>query len=135
VEPEQLLPAIDPGAYLTGFYALFRDNLVAQMPSEITCFTNRRHNRTSDRILTGWKLRFIRAPGRIYFKPADGLIAPPEQALCDFVYLNLRDSIEPQHLVAFLNLQRLNRRRLRNVANAYPHEVRIAVESVIADLV
>src|SRR5437016_8460255 len=42
---EEVVFSIDSGAYITGFHALFRHNLVTQMPSEITCFTNRRHNR------------------------------------------------------------------------------------------
>ena len=58
VAPEDLLPVLDPGAYITGFYALFRHHLVTQAPTEVTCFTNRRHNRRPDRISPAGKLRF-----------------------------------------------------------------------------
>src|SRR5436309_6161472 len=45
VHPEAIVSAIDSGAYITGFYALFRQHLVTQIPNEVICFTNRRHNR------------------------------------------------------------------------------------------
>lgn len=48
VGSEHILPEVDPGAYVTGFSALFRHHLVTQSPSEVTCFTNRRHNRRTD---------------------------------------------------------------------------------------
>jgi len=66
VAPEEILPALDPGAYITGFYALFRRHVVTQAPAEVTCFTHRRHNRKSDRITPAGKLRFIRVPARVY---------------------------------------------------------------------
>jgi hypothetical protein len=123
VAPEDLLPALDPGAYITGFYALFRHHLVTQAPTEMTCFTNRRHNRKPDRISPAGKLRFICVPGSVYSKPAEGTLAPAEQALCDFAWLSLRDGIEPQSLATFLNLQTLSRRRLDQVLRCYPENV------------
>ena len=45
VDVESVLTAVDPGAYATGFYALFSHSVVTQAPTETTCFTNRRHNR------------------------------------------------------------------------------------------
>jgi predicted transcriptional regulator of viral defense system len=65
VGPEAILSAVDPGAYITGFYALFRYHLVTQVPSEVTCFTHRRHNRKSDRITPAGKLRFICVPASV----------------------------------------------------------------------
>ncbi len=132
VGPEHLLPAIDPGAYITGFYALYLHNLVTQVPSEITCFTNRRHNRTFSRATSVWKFRFICVSSVIHSKPAEAAIAPAEQALCDFVWLNRREGIEPRHLVTFLNLDRLNRRRLRKILSRYPGRVKSTVERIIA---
>ena len=127
VEPEAILAAVDPGAYITGFYALYRCYLVTQVPAEVTCFTHRRHNRKSDRITPAGKLRFICVPSSVYAKPAEQLIAPPEQALCDFAWLNLRDGIDPQSLVAFRNLDSLSRRRLNKALRRYPEKVRSAV--------
>src|SRR5262249_31155824 len=103
VAPEDILPLVDAGAYLTGFYALFRYHLVTQVPSEVTCFTDRRHNRRTDRVTPAGRLRFICLPAPIYAKPAGHLLAPAEQALCDFVWLNLRDDIAPLSLVTFRN--------------------------------
>jgi hypothetical protein len=127
VAPEDLLPAVDPGAYITGFYALFQHRLVTQAPSEVTCFTNRRHNRKSDRITPAGKLRFICVPAGIYAKPADKMMAPAEQALCDFVWLNLRDDIDPRSLVTFQNLNELNSRRLHQILQRYHEKVQSAV--------
>ncbi len=44
---EDLVPSLDRAAYVTGMYALYRHHLVTQRPSEIRCFTNRRHNRSN----------------------------------------------------------------------------------------
>jgi len=104
VAPEDVVPEVDSGAYIKGFYALFRRHVVTQVPTEVTCFTGRRHNRRADRVTPAGKLRFICVPASIYAKPADQVLAPAEQALCDFVWLSLRDGIEPRSLVTFRNL-------------------------------
>jgi len=122
VELEQLLPALDPCAYVTGFHALFCHHLVTQAPSEITCFTNRRHNRLANRSTPAGRLRFLCINQRIYSRP-DGIIALREQALCDFVFLSLRDGVNPRHLVTFRNLDALNQTRLRKTLSHYPPEV------------
>jgi hypothetical protein len=127
VDPEAILAAVDPGAYITGFYALYRCHLVTQVPAEVTCFTHRRHNRKSDRITPAGKLRFICVPASVYAKPAEQLIAAPEQALCDFAWLNLRDGVDPQSLVTFRNLDTLSRRQLNKALRRYPEKVWNAV--------
>jgi hypothetical protein len=130
VEPEDVLSAVDPGAYITGFYALFRRHLVTQVPTEITCFTNRRHNRKSARITPTGKLRFICVPPSVYARPKNQVIAPAEQALCDFAWLILRDGIDPQSLVTFQNLATLSRRRLDKALRRYSEKVRITVARI-----
>jgi len=132
VAPEDLLPALDPGAYLTGFYALFRHHLVAQAPTEVTCFTNRRHNRRTDRITPAGKLRFICVPSGVYAKPAEGTLTSAEQALCDFAWLTLQDGLDPQSLVTFRNLHALSRRRLNQTLRHYPENVRDAVGRIMS---
>jgi len=127
VAPEDILPEVDPGAYVTGFHALFRHHLVTQMPTEVTCFTDRRHNRRTDRVTPAGKLRFIRAPAAVYAKPANQVLASAEQALCDFVWLNLRDGIEPQSLVTFRNLDALSQPRLKRILRPYPEKVQNTV--------
>ena len=131
VAPEDLVSQIDPGAYITGFYALFRHQLVTQAPTEVTCFTDRRHNRKTDRLTPAGKLRFIRVPSDIYAKPAPRMLVSGEQALCDFAWLNLRDGIEPQSLVTFRNLASLNHRRLEQVLRRYPGTVQDTVGRII----
>jgi hypothetical protein len=121
---------IDPGAYITGFSALFRHQLVMQAPTEVTCFTARRHNRKTDRLTPAGKLRFVRVPSAIYAKPGQRVLVSGEQALCDFAWLNLRDGIELQSLVTFRNLDSLSRRRLKQILRRYPLKVQDAVERI-----
>lgn len=127
VDPEQILAAVDPGGYVTGFCSLYRHHLVTQVPTEVTCFTNRRHNRKPDRITPAGRLRFVRVPAGLYAKPAKSIITSAEQALCDFTWLNLRDSVDPQSLVTFQNLERLNSRRLQKALRRYPQPVQNTV--------
>jgi hypothetical protein len=127
VDPEAVVAAVDPGAYITGFYALFRCHLVTQVPMEVTGFTHRRHHRKSDRITPAGKLRFLCVPACVYAKPENQVITPAEQARCDFAWLNLRDGIDPQSLVTFQNLNTLRRRRLNKTRRRYPEKVRSTV--------
>lgn len=130
VTAEDILPEVDPGAYLTGFYALFRHHLVTQVPTEVTCFTNRRHHRRADRVTTAGKLRFICVPAGIYTKPVGHLLASAEHSLCDFIWLSLREGLEPQSLVTFRNLGGLSLQRLHKVLQRYPEGVRDTVASL-----
>ena len=131
VSAEELVAAVDPDAYVTGLFALFRHNLVTQAPTEVTCFTNRRHNRKSGRVTPAGRLWFVEVSSRIYSKPRSGLVTPAEQALCDFVWLNVRDGIDPRSLVAFRNLERLDRQRLARLTERYPENVEQAVTELI----
>ncbi|MCL4180414.1 MAG: hypothetical protein KJ072_22040 [Verrucomicrobia bacterium] len=131
VEVESILTALDPGAYATGFYALFRLSLVTQAPTETTCFTNRRHNRKINGNAWMGRLRFIHAPEGIYARPAGRALAPMEQALCDFVWLSLRERTDPLSLVTFRNLDALNRPRLEKVRRRYPQPVQFAIGRIV----
>lgn len=123
IRTDDLVAAVDPGAYVTGFFALFRHNLVTQVPVEVTCFTSRRHNRKADRPTPAGRLRFIHVPPRIYSKPKSGVLASAEQALCDFVWLNARDGIDPWSLVTFRHLETLDRQKLTRLLHRYPATV------------
>ena len=59
VRIEDLIPSIDPAAYITGMYALYQHRLITQVPTEISCFTNRRHNRSRIRITPLGKIVFV----------------------------------------------------------------------------
>lgn len=130
VSAEELVHSIDPGAYVTGFFALFRHRLVTQVPTQVTCFSNRRHNRRRDRVTPAGRLRFVRVPPRIYFKPRSGILASPEQALCDFAWLNLSDGVDPGSLVTLRNLHSLEPRKLHRVLLRYPANVSAVVAAL-----
>jgi len=97
------------------------------VPTEVACFTDRRHNRRTDRVTPAGKLRFIRVPATVYARHANQVLASGEQALCDFVWLNFRDGIEPQALVTFRNLDALSRRQLKALLRRYPEKVQNTV--------
>ena len=128
-EAQTVIASIDSGAYITGFHALFLNHIVTQVPTEITCFTNRRHNRQENRVSPAGRLQFICVPARIYQKPAGATSA--EQALCDFCWLMLRTGIEPQSLLTFKNLHRLKPRSLRIHLKNYPEKVRRAIARIM----
>ena len=127
--PEQLVPVLDDGAYITGAYALYRHNLITQAPAEITCFTNRRHNRSRERTTPWGRLVFVGVVPNVYRKPADGVLAPPEQAFCDFVHLTLRQGLDPFTIVTFRGLAGLSQRRLVAMMKRYPPKVGTLVKA------
>ncbi len=94
---EDLVPSLDRAAYVTGMYALYRHHLVTQTPSEIRCFTNRRHNRSRERTTPLGRIIFVCVTSAIYVFPGESVIADPEQAFCDFVYECRRQSCPMPH--------------------------------------
>ena len=131
ISPEELLPFLDASAYITGFYALYRQNLVMQVPVEVTCFTNRRHNRSRERLLALGKFVFVCVSPRIYDRPNEGLIAGPEQALCDFLYVTCRKSLRAESLVTFRGLGTLSQSRLTGLLKHYPKTVKEALHRLV----
>lgn len=132
VTPEQLIPALDPDAYLTGMYALYRHNLITQAPNELTCFTKRRYNRSRRRPTPFGSLVFVCVSRRIYAKPVNGILASAEQALCDFTHLMRRQGVNPASLVTFQGLRKLNTRRLARLAQHYPASVGKTVRQLVS---
>jgi hypothetical protein len=108
VTPETLLPHLDAHAYITGAFALHRHNLITQMPVEITCFTNRRHNRSRVRTTPVGRFTFVCVQPPVYAPPAEGVVAGPEQALCDYVFLMRRRGVAPASQVTFRGLHGLD---------------------------
>jgi hypothetical protein len=131
VSPEVLLPYLDRSAYITGFTALHFNGLVTQVPSVISCFTNRRHDRLRKRLTPVGEYVFSCVNERIYSFPDTGIMAPPEQALFDYVYLLRRESLHAENLVTFRNLDRLNSESLIKLAPRYPGTVRKQVSEII----
>jgi hypothetical protein len=128
VSPEVLVPAIDSHAYITGHYALYRHNLVPQTPTSITCFTDRRSARARERATPLGHLLFVCVRSEVYFPVSDGSIAPPAQALCDYVYLLRRQGTAPEALVTFRGLARVRDTDFLATLRRYPVSVQKHVE-------
>lgn len=124
VTPEQLLPYLDGHAYMTGSIALHRHNLTTQIPTEITCFTSRRHNRSRVRSTPVGQFVFVCVRPPVYAAPAEGLLTDPEQALCDYVFLMRRRGTDPSNQVTFRGLHKLDGKVLQDHAARYPATTR-----------
>lgn len=127
---EDLVAAIDTDAYVTGAYALARQGFITQQPREIDCFTRRRHNRSRRRNTPLGSLTFVCVSPRIHSTPAGERVAPPEQALCDLLYVLRRRRLDPVSLYTFRKLDQLVVPPA--ILARYPRTVQRAVESLIA---
>jgi len=131
VNVETLISAIDSHAYITGHYALYRHHLVTQVPTALTCFTDRRSPRARERSTPVGRLVFVYVRSGVYRPTPEGLIAPPAQALCDYVYLARRQGVRPEALVTFRNLQRIRTPDFPTLLAHYPITVQEHVERVL----
>jgi len=132
VTPEDLVPLLDISAYITGMYALYRHRMVTQSPTEITCFTNRRHNRSRIRQTPVGRIVFVCVTAPLYAPPQGTPIASAEQALCDFVHVCRKRGLAAADLVTFRNQDRLDRRDLRDHLARYPGTVEREVNRLLA---
>jgi hypothetical protein len=126
--PQELVPAIDSHAYITGHYALYRYQLVTQMPVSITCFTDRRSPMAQERVTPVGRLTFVCVRSKVYSPMPEGAIASPAQALCDYVYLARRHGTAPEALVTFRNLARTQVGDSSLILARYPISVQKHVE-------
>jgi hypothetical protein len=131
ITPEILLSAIDSHAYITGHYALHLHNLVAQVPTRIACFTDRRSPRAQARNTPVGHFAFMCVRSRIYAPPVEGGIASPAQALCDFVYITRRQGVWSKGLLTFRGLAERVLPELNLVLDRYPTAVQQHVRSLI----
>ena len=131
VSPQSLVPAIDSHAYITGHYALYAHQMVTQAPVAITCFTDRRSPRARQRSTSVGRLVFVCIRSRVYLPVLEGAVAPPPQALCDYVYLSRRYAVEPEALVTFRNLQQIRAEALAPILPKYPASVQKHVERLL----
>jgi hypothetical protein len=131
VSPEALLPYLDAHAYLTGAYALHRHNLITQLPVEITCFTNRRHNRSRVRQTPVGRFTFICVQPPVYALPLEGHLAGLEQALCDYVFVMRRRGVAPESQVTLRGLESLAAPTLQEIASRYPKTVRQTIGCIL----
>ena len=132
VRPEELVGFLDSGAYITSLGALYNHNLVMQRPATITCFTNRRHNRSRIRKTPIGTFSFVCVSGRIYHRPAEGNIAPAGQAFCDWLYLCLRKNVAPESQVTFSDLSGLREEVLGDLQARYPKTVAREADRILA---
>ena len=132
ITPETLLLAMDPRAYVTGSYALHMNNLITQVPSRITCFTDRRSPRARERDTPVGRFVFICVRSRVYAPPAGGNVASPAQALCDFVYVTRRQGVSPEGVVTFRRLEERVVPELDSILDRYPVAVQRHVRSIVA---
>lgn len=127
---EELLSIIDPAAYLTGCTVLFHAGIVTQVPAELACFTPKRPQHALLHTQLGQIHRHsVRPP--VCHPPASGVHAPPEQALCDEVYLLERRGSRLEATVTLRRLDRLRHGALRTALRRYPDYVRRAVERLL----
>ncbi|MFO7903518.1 MAG: hypothetical protein R6U98_12710 [Pirellulaceae bacterium] len=96
----------------------------------MTCFTDRRSPRARERVTPVGRLVFVCVRSSVYLPVPEATIAPPAQALCDYVYLSRRHGAEPDALVTFRNLARIRAADLARVFARYPVSVRKRVASL-----
>ena len=89
----------------------------------ITCFTSRRHNRSRVRTTPVGRFEFVCVSRSVYAPPIRGVVAGPEQALCDFVHVMRHRGIDPGSQYTFRNLAGLGRRVLTRLLRRYPASV------------
>ena len=123
VAVEDLVQSLDPAAYVSGIYALYRHQLITQVPVVINCLTDRRHNRSRVRVSSLGRIVFTCVTGPAYACPNDGILAPPEQALCDHVYLCRKQGVDSSSIVTFRNLHGLDSDKLQIHLSRYPKTV------------
>jgi hypothetical protein len=131
VTPESLVPCLDKTAYITSASALFHHGFITQVPMTFTCFTNRRKNRSRNRLTPLGRFEFVCVKKPIYSPPLKGIIAEPEQALFDFVYLMRRSAVDPETIVSFRKLDEFRPSRLAKIARRYPSTVRKQIAHIL----
>ena len=134
VSTEELVSSLDSGAYVTGSYALYLHGLITQVPTEIVCFTNHRHNRSRIRFTPLGKITFVCVKPAIYSLPREGALALPEQALCDFIYIMRQRGVNPESQVTFRRLRDLKSSLLSALVSRYPKTVRRNLQTILIDI-
>ena len=130
VSAEELLPHLDKRAYITGEFALSYHALITQHIHRITCFTNRRHNRSRVRETPVGTYEFITVSSSIYMPPKKSVIAEPEQAFLDYIYITRRQGLLPRSLVTLRKLHTLRQTVLSQLASGYPATVKLEAQKL-----
>ena len=64
--------------------------------------------------------------------PQGDVMASPEQACCDYVYICRKRGVSASSLVSFRNMDRINRQTLAKMLTRYPAAVRREVVQLLA---
>lgn len=117
----ELVAALDPSAYVTARHGLFLHGALEQVPSVITAFTCRAWRRRRVETALG-PVVFTRVRAPIHRCPLKGGVATAEQCLLDWVWVLLKEGLDPESQGA-LDTASLDEGRLRALAAFYPRAV------------
>jgi len=124
VPPERLVACMDRRAYITGAHALWHHGVITQVPSRITCFTDRHSPRGRLRDTPVGRFLFVCIRSRVYNLPPEGHMAGPEQALLDYVYMARRQGIRVASQLTLQSSERFDAGEFHRLAKRYPATVR-----------
>lgn len=131
VTERDMLPLLDPCAYITGHAALTAYGCATQVSGIVTCFTLRRARRSKvDTPVGRFEFHSVKPP--VYSPPADGVIASPEQALCDYVYLMRLRGVVPETVITFRRLEALSESLMKSILARYPRTTQQHVRRLIS---
>ena len=105
--------------------------LLQRQREEYRCFFGRRHNRSRVRQTSLGRIVFICVGSESYAMPREGVLASPEQALCDYVFLCRKRGVAAASLVTFRNLDRLDSSVLDATLPRYSAAVRREVVQIL----
>lgn len=123
---EEVAGFLYPPSYISSEYALFLHGVLDQAPYEVTCVTL---NKTKVFRTDLGEISYFHIKPELFFgyEVQDGLIlAEPEKALLDFVYLARKRGLEPT--LDELNWEHVRVDRLRFLLRFYPKAVRSNIE-------
>ena len=104
--------------------AIYQHGLVTQMPTEVTCYTNHRHNRSRVRVTPLGRIVFVCVTGSVYLYPKESVVTSCEHAMSDFVHLCRKRGIVPSDIVTFQNMDPLDPNELQSHLKRYPATVK-----------
>jgi hypothetical protein len=128
----QLAKTIDSTSYVTGVDALYHHGLATQAVAGKTCFTIHRHNRSRVRSTPLGTLSFLCISSPVYNHPGESGYATPAQALHDFVFISRLHGADPEAVVTFRNLDKIEKTDMEKVGERYPETVRRQARSLWA---
>lgn len=126
---EEVAGLLYPPSYISSEYALFMHGVMDQAPYVVTCVTLNK-TKTFDTDLG--RISYFHIKPELFFgySVQDGIIlAEPEKALLDLVYLARKRGLEPT--LDELNWEHVRSDRLRCLLGFYPKAVRRNVETSI----